>query len=226
MDAEKFTKLLRELPSGKGVFNPWRDVDRQNDIGPSCPAIRRRQIESFLNSRQKKARFLIIGEASGYQGCHFTGIPMTSERILLGYMQKAGIRAGTILPDLVPERTSRPEIKPSGFSEPTATIVWGAVIASGLDPLEVCIWNTVPQHLYNPAKGMLSNRNPTKDEIAQGSQILRRFLEIFPDAELIAVGNAAVAGLTLLGRPFVKVRHPSMGGSRLFREQAGRIFKG
>ena len=224
MGITRFIEQLEELPSGKGVFNPWREVDAENDLGRDCPGIRRGQLAHFLKSRLGRARFLIIGEASGYQGCHFTGIPMTSERILLGNKRDIGITPESILPGLPPRRTSRPELNPGGFSEPTATIVWGTVASSSIDPRAVCIWNTVPQHLYNPAKGLLSNRNPSQQEIVEGIKILEGFLGLFPRAELIAVGNAAATGLTRMGRNFTKVRHPARGGSTLFRAQAARIF--
>lgn len=219
MDLRAFLKRLKALPSVKGAFNPWHSYDRANDTGPGCPAIRCRQLAGFLASRIGTARILILGEASGYQGAHFSGIPMTSERILEGTMRPLGLTPEMILPGIKPRRTSKPAIKPGGFSEPTATIVWGAVRDSGLDPRKVCVWNTVPQHLYDPAKGMLSNRTPTSREIDTGLKTLTIFLELFPGIRLIAMGNAAASGLTALGLRFVKVRHPARGGSRLFREQ-------
>src|SRR2546430_6240189 len=91
---EKFAQLLKKSPSG-AVFNPWRQVDEKNDIGPQAPRIRREQLRAYLCDRLGKARLAIIGEALGYRGGHFSGIPMTSERLLLG--RKTGIAPERIL---------------------------------------------------------------------------------------------------------------------------------
>src|SRR6478752_7718373 len=79
---DKFLRLLKASPSG-AVFNPWWQIDEENDIGPTAPAIRRKQLRSYLQERLANARFAIVGEALGYRGGHFSGIPMTSERLLL-----------------------------------------------------------------------------------------------------------------------------------------------
>src|ERR1700758_270504 len=78
-----FLHLLKKSPSG-AVFNPWWEVDNENDIDTNAPAIRRNQLRAYLEQRLGKANLAIIGEAIGYRGGHFSGIPMTSERILLG----------------------------------------------------------------------------------------------------------------------------------------------
>ena len=80
---DKFLRLLKASPSG-AVFNPWWQIDDENDIGPNCPAIRRKHLTVYFRERLGKARLAIVGEALGYRGGHFSGIPMTSERMLLG----------------------------------------------------------------------------------------------------------------------------------------------
>src|SRR5207247_557825 len=73
------------------VFNPWWQADDKNDIGENALGIRRKQLRAYLGDRLGKVRLAIVGEALGYRGGHFTGIPMTSERILLGRNKNVGI---------------------------------------------------------------------------------------------------------------------------------------
>src|SRR6266568_5278502 len=104
---EQFIRLLKKSPSG-AVFNPWWEVDKQNDIGPNAPAIRRKQLRAYLRKRVGKAKLAIIGEALGYRGGHFSGIPMTSERMLLGKMKDSGIESAQVFSSIKPHRTSKP----------------------------------------------------------------------------------------------------------------------
>src|SRR5437667_8984364 len=78
-----FLTLLKDSPPG-AVFNPWWQADDKNDIGENALGIRRKQLRAYLGDRLGKVRLAIVGEALGYRGGHFTGIPMTSERILSG----------------------------------------------------------------------------------------------------------------------------------------------
>jgi hypothetical protein len=197
------------------VFNPWWEVDEQNDIGSNAPAIRRKQLRAYLQQRVEKANFGLIGEAVGYRGGHFSGIPMTSERLLLG---KTGVLAA-----LKPRRTSRPEISRAGFSEPTATIVWGTLLRLGFEPEEFVLWNAFPWHSFDPCRGLLSNRMPNAPERAAGLPALKAFLGLFPSLQVIAVGKIAAAQLKELGMNVPCIRHPASGGAKLFRQQIEQI---
>jgi uracil-DNA glycosylase len=210
---EDFLKLLKGSPSG-AVFNPWWQVDKQNDVNRNAPAIRMRQLSAYLRERRGKAKLAIIGEALGYRGGHFTGIPMTSERLLL---------AGEILCGIEPRRTSKPEKCSRGFSEPTATIVWKSLLQSGLAPNEFVLWNAFPWHSYDPSRGMLSNRTPTKNEGAAGRAVLKTFLKLFTCRQIVALGKIAAAQLEEIGVDAQCVRHPASGGARVFRQQIGEI---
>jgi hypothetical protein len=219
---EHFLKLLKGSPSGP-VFNPWWQVDRQNDIGSRAPGIRRKQLRAYLRNRMRNAPLAIIGEALGYRGGHFTGIPMMSERILLGRMNIAEFDSKHFLPGVTPRRTSKPEKCPGGLSEPTATIVWTTLLQLGLSREQFVLWNAFPWHSFNPHRGMLSNRTPTRRERPLGLPVLRAFLNLFACDQVVALGRVAAAQLKELNVHARYVRHPASGGAKLFRQQIAKI---
>src|SRR6267378_916893 len=212
---DNFVRLLKASPSG-AVFNPWWQIDEENDIGPHSPAIRRKHLTVYFRERLGKARLAIIGEALGYRGGHFSGIPMTSERMLLG-------KQPVILAGIKPRRTSKPSICADGFSEPTATIVWGALLKTGVLPDEFVLWNAFPWHSFDPRRGLLSNRMPNKSEQLSGRRALKAFLELFACEQIVALGKIAAAQLEQLGVNAHCVRHPASGGAKLFRQQIAKI---
>jgi uracil-DNA glycosylase len=214
---DTFLRLLKASPSG-AVFNPWWQIDEENDIGPHSPAIRRKHLAVYFRERLGKARLAIVGEALGYRGGHFSGIPMTSERMLLG--KKPDIVAG-----IEPRRTSKPSVCPDGFSEPTATIVWGALLKIGVLPEEFVLWNAFPWHSFDPRRGLLSNRMPNKSEQLSGRPVLKAFLELFACEQIVALGKIAAAQLEQLGVTAHCVRHPASGGAKLFRQQIANIVR-
>jgi hypothetical protein len=221
---ERFIRPLKKSPSGS-VFNPWWQVDKQNDIDRSAPAIRRKHLRAYLHKRLGKVQLVVIGEALGYRGGHFSGIPMTSERILVGKKRDAGIVPEHVFSSIKPHRTSKSRICPSGFSEPTATIVWGTLLRLGLKPEQFALWNAFPWHSFNPHRGLLSNRMPTKKERSAGLSVLEDFLDLFPYNEIVALGNVAASQLEALDVDAHQVRHPASGGARLFRQQIARIVR-
>lgn len=219
---ENFLSLLRKSPSG-AVFNPWWEVDEQNDIGRNAPAIRREQLRAYLYERLGNAKLAVIGEAVGYRGGHFSGIAMTSERLLLGRSKKVRLKSNDFFSDIKSRRTSKPEKCPEGFSEPTATIVWDTLLRLGLKPGEFVLWNAFPWHSFDSSRGMLSNRTPAKSERDAGLLVLKSFLSLFPCEEIIALGKIAAAQLQQLGVKAHCVRHPASGGAKLFRQQIAEV---
>jgi hypothetical protein len=220
-----FLASLKKSPGKKGVFNPWYDLDRSNDESAEAPEIRRRQLVRYMEERRRSAKFVLVGEAAGYQGAKFSGIPMTSERILLGGKRQEGILPEHVFRGVEPRRTSRESLKPEGFSEPTATIVWHQLVRSGLSARQFVLWNAFPWHPYDPKAGLLSNRTPGADELEAGHEALTRILGILNrGGKVIALGEKAFEALGNLGVEARKVRHPAQGGARKFREEFMRTI--
>jgi hypothetical protein len=221
---ERFVRLLKQSPPG-AVFNPWWQVDKENDIGRNAPVIRRKHLRAYLHKRLGNVKLAVIGEALGYRGGHFSGIPMTSERILLGKKKDGGIEPEQFFSSIKARRTSKPRKHPDGFSEPTATIVWSAMLKLGLKPEQFVLWNAFPWHSFNPRRGLLSNRMPNKSERSAGLSVLKAFLDLFPCEEIIALGDVAASQLKELNVESHRVRHPASGGARLFRQGIGTLVK-
>lgn len=216
-----FMRALTRLSAFPEVFNPWRDHDEQYDETAEAPTIRAANLSAYLCERVDKAQLILIGEAPGYRGCKFSGIAMTSERILLGSQAK-------IAPQHVfngpKRRTSTPAACPQGFIEPTASIVWSLLLGLGVDPRSFILWNAFPCHPYK-GSDRLTNRKPLPTELTACAHILPDLLELAPGAALVAVGRVAEGALDTLSLPYSAVRHPAMGGASAFRAGIKALLK-
>lgn len=193
-----FFELLHR-PAGPDAFNPWTARDAGTDLPADAPAQRLERLRRHLDC---EPRWLLIGEAAGYQGCHVSGIPFTSERLIL---------AGAI-PRL--PASARLSIRARPWSEPSATTVWKNLHALGIAEVTI-LWNAYPWHPHR--RGVLqSNRTPTPAERAQGAPVLHALLAAFPGARALAVGRQSQAALAELGIGAPALRHPSMGGAMEF----------
>lgn len=201
-----FIDHLRGLPPLPDVANPW--ACHVDGIDAEDAAARRRaHLADFLASRAG-ARLVLVAEAPGYQGARFSGVPMTSER-MLPQVLAAGRR--TSHPDACRNTAERA----GGFAEPTATVVWQALADAGLAQATV-LWNAFPLHPHRPGEP-LSNRRPTGAELEATGGMLPHLLSLFPIARVVAVGNVARDRLAVLGVDAVAVRHPARGGAGAFR---------
>jgi uracil-DNA glycosylase len=195
----RFYRLLL-AECGSAVFNPWSERDEANDANLNGPAARLGRLRAHLSI---DAQHILVGEASGYQGCHISGIPFTSERVILAG-EVPRVRAQSV-------RLSTRHIP---WSEPSATTVWRALHGLGIAENTV-LWNAFPWHPHEPGR-LQSNRTPTRTERAAGLTALTALLNAFPKARLLAVGRHAELALGQLGRAATALRHPSMGGARRF----------
>jgi len=188
-------QLVETLSSGLGLFNPWND-SCQYDAPENGPAQKLERLAQHLSCRPQ---FILVGEAPGYQGCRYSGIPFTSERLLLeGAIPRISSLSGRLSTRIRP------------FSEPSATIVWNALSELGISKHTV-LWNALQLHPFKPGQPW-SNRTPTDAELALGEPALRLLTTAFPKAKLVAVGKKAGLLLeTMRIAPAAIVRHPANG---------------
>jgi hypothetical protein len=194
--AEAIEALLADLSQAAigTTFNQFSE--RGPDDVPDAPAIRLANLRRYLEERGG-ADIVAVGEAAGYQGMRWSGIAFTSERDLA--------RWG--LP-YRPTSTTRKR----GWSEPSGTIVHGLLEELGVER-RVILWNTVPTH-PSLAGERLSNRRPTRPEIAAGVVFAERLIDIIRPRVLVGVGRIATE---VLGERAVYVRHPAQSGATAFR---------
>ncbi len=205
MPSTSLNRFLKSLQSQTSphVFNPWTQHDPTTDLTRTAPRDRLDRLAAHLTI---KAKYVFVGEAPGYQGCKVTGIPFTSERLILeGQIP----RVSTALARL----TSRPR----PWSEPSATTVWGTLHKLGIAE-ESILWNAFPWHPHQ-LKQHHSNRTPTTTERPTGLPILKHLLLLYPKAQVFAVGRNAEWSLQQIGHPGIHLRHPSMGGASQFSRQ-------
>lgn len=224
---ESFIKSLQEY-HGRQVFNPWADYDQTYDIGPEAPAIRSANLLRYLQLR-RDAKYLFVAEALGYQGGHFTGMAMTSERILLGCHPL--IQPQAVLGEWQYQRTSNPfcpllkdKQRIEGFNEPTATIMWGELAKKSIVPFKALLWNIFPFHPYR-IEGLLTNRTPSRGELDTGVEYFKRLRMLLPEVQVIAIGGKSEETLQRYGISCGCVPHPSMGGANRFRAALDELLK-
>lgn len=201
--------LIAQLRSfaAPDVFNPWRECDPM-DIGSDGAADRVVRLRSHFDC---DARLMLVGEAPGYQGCHFSGVAFTNEKL--------------ITDGVIPRVSSvfRFTTRERPWCEPSATIVWSTLRALGLAEHTV-LWNAFAWHPHRAGE-RYSNRTPTGAEVESGAEVLRSVITRFPNAKIVPVGRVSAKTLNRLGVPVLDpVRHPSMGGANEFREGLRKLF--
>jgi len=194
-----FIEALAGIKSLDKFFNQYSYDVRVNFI-------RRNNLFLYLQQMTHlNPQVLLVGEAPGYRGCRLTGVPFTSEFILLNGIEQLGLFG-----------ESRGYRKTDEFEklwkEASASIVWQSLVTAPHIPL---IWNAFPFHPFQ-TENKQSNRKPTQAELSIGKEFLQELIQLFEIKTVVAVGNTADATLNLMGITSLKVRHPSYGGKTLF----------
>ncbi len=193
--------LTETLPFGlEGLFNPWRD-SCPHDAAGNGPTEKLNRLALHLDCDPE---FILAGEAPGYQGCRYSGIAFTSERLLgEGSIPRISATTGRLSTRRLP------------FSEPSATIVWKTLYRLGIENRTI-LWNAMQLHPHR-LDNLWSNRTPTPQEIRLGEPALRILIEKFPAAKIIAVGKKSEGLLREMNIPITgSVRHPANGGATEF----------
>lgn len=202
MSLQRYAETLFEKRP-RGLVNPYRVHDPRFDVEEGW-RLRRENLLAHWDAIA--ADVVLIGEALGYRGGRFTGIPFSSERLLLdGTIPSAG------------HATSRR----GPFGEATATIVRRSLTGLGVEALG---WNALPFHPHRPGEAM-SNRTPTPVELRRHAPLLRGFLDAAPDVPVVAVGSAAARSLTRLGIAHHAVVHPARGRAKAFQDGLRRVLR-
>lgn len=226
MDLNQFLTGLAGY-QGENTFNPWADHDERYEI-ENAVAIRRKNLEDYLALRLGKARILLIAEACGYQGGHFSGIAMTCERMLLDLHPVVDSAMVLGHQGNRTSRKERPLLKPiqqaKGFNEPTDSVVWSACLEAGLGPNDFLLWNIFPFHPYKKGN-LLTNRTPADDELAAGLACTRSLLSLTGPLPIFAIGKKSENTLTEAGFSVTGLRHPANGGANIFRSQLKEALK-
>jgi uracil-DNA glycosylase len=193
--------LVDTLPSGlSGLFNPWKDRCPHDATG-NGPAEKLERLSQHLDCDPK---FVLVGEAPGYQGCRYSGVAFTSERLL-----------GEGVIPRIPALQGRLSDRRLPFSEPSATIVWKTLYRLGIAERTI-LWNAMQLHPYR-SDNLWSNRTPSPEEIKLGEPAMRLLIEAFPKANFVAVGKKADGLLAEMGIQVTgAVRHPANGGATEF----------
>jgi hypothetical protein len=181
-----------------GVFNPYRETHPALERAGAA-AIRRRNLRRYLGVFAQ-ARFVLVGEAAGYAGCRFSGIPFTCEAQWVGPEALSWTRGLGL---------ARSSAAAKPWVERSARIVWDVLS----DRADCVLWNAFPWHPVGPRP--LSNRHPGPD-LDDGLEVLSCFLSRFPSARPYAVGRVAQRALRRLGVHAPYIRHPSHGGKAEF----------
>ncbi len=148
---------------------------------------------------------LLIAEAPGYRGARRTGVPFTSDDLLVrgvAPLNMFGTQHGFALA----------EHDGKLLREQTATIVWRTLAQL---KVRAAGWNAYPFHPHR-ANQPHSNRPPRSSELRDGQSFLLQFRALFPTLPVLAMGNSAHRALTWLNIPHHKIRHPAQGGAQLF----------
>lgn len=198
MNIHEFANSLALYPETTSVENQYKDPNKVTNL------------EIFLAEATRHRHSLFVGEAAGYLGMAQTGIGFTSPYQLDGSTH--------FFLDGIADRLTVSKIYPKG--ENTAKYFWDAMRENNIVPIT---WNAFPFHPHEEGNKS-TNGKPSSEQINDGVQYLQMLLDLISPEKIIAVGGYASELLNRCGIAHKHVRHPSFGGSNIFKQQIREIY--
>jgi uracil-DNA glycosylase len=196
---EDFVEQLSVTQVTCNVYNQYSYDCEENKV-------RRDNLLIYLKKMHKlKPKILLVGEAPGYRGCRLTGVPFTSEHLLMNNMEGLKLFGRQEGYRLVLDKDKL-------FKEATATIIWETLLKYDMTALA---WNAFPFHPHKKDDGQ-SNRAPLNKELIIGEKPLLQMIQMFNIKQVVAVGRKAEQTLHKLNINSHRVRHPAQGGKNEF----------
>jgi uracil-DNA glycosylase len=195
--------LEREVfvfPCTPCLFNQYLASDDAFDL-PDAHLVRRQNLRHYLNSFTSKPNVMLVGEAPGWRGCRFSGVPFTSE--------------AQLCQGLLPFRGQQTSNSNLLYTENTAVRFWHRM---SNHHSSFFAWNAVPFHPHRP-EVQDSNRKPSSKEKKDTAYLLRGVYECLEPACVIAVGREAEKSFLDLGVPVTYVTHPARGHHKQFEKE-------
>jgi uracil-DNA glycosylase len=199
------SKIFNISVNEDGLFNPYYDLVLKYDL-PEANQIRRDNLRNYICSFTQNPTTLVVGEAPGWRGCRFSGVPFTSE-----YQLVSGI---------LPFDGNQSSISEAPYKESTATMFWECMKRFHT---RFFAWNCIPFHPFEN-ENHLSNRTPTSEEILVYSELLSEIISAMNPLNIVAIGRSTEKSLENLGVCCSYVRHPSHGGANEFKDGMEKIF--
>jgi uracil-DNA glycosylase len=208
-------KILKDFVEELAVTEVTPNVYNQYSYEAEENSIRRKNLLVYLECMYKlKPENILVGEAPGYRGCRLTGVPFTSEHLLMNNMKGLNLFGREAGYRLAQEKDKL-------LKEATATIIWETLLKYDIVSLA---WNAFPFHPHRPGDGE-SNRAPLKSELLIGEKPLLKMIEIFNIKRVVAIGRKAEETLGKLNISCHRVRHPAQGGKNDFVEGISQLYR-
>lgn len=181
------------------LFNQYNQINLNYD-GDNADLIRQHNLIQYIEQLSKPIKIMFIGIAPGYNGCRFSGVPFTSERILLG-MKKSNF--------FLHQNYSQSS-KEHPYTEVSATKIWTSFsrYIPQNELKHIFMWNIVPFHPYKQNKP-LTNRDPEKQELEQYEKITLDIIDILQPEKICCFGNIPQDRLINSYNNITYAKHPS-----------------